>query len=334
MADGDSRWLMVLATATAVESLWWSIAWLDGIAPLPFVFSYLGLAGLGLAAALTLKRLLTGSWPIVAVRNIIAAALLIGLGASLFLPLKYAIPSEVPFWADRPLAALETRLFGEQPWLIADHLFGWAAVPLDRLYSLWLPVQSVTLFLVILARPSRAKSRALIAFSFAWFVLGVAAAAIFSSAGPLFYDRLFGGATFAQLRPGLLSRGAWVAVAESDRMWASYATARPGFVAGISAVPSMHVAISLWIWLAARSLAPRLQLLALVYLALITVGSVQLGWHYVGDGVVAVGGMLAIWKLAAIVDRALFKRTAGRVRLGSHNRLKFWRTKERRNANS
>ena len=39
----------------------------------------------------------------------------------------------------------------------------------------------------------------------------------FSSAGPIFYDRLFGGTAFAALRETLQSRGAWVALAESDR---------------------------------------------------------------------------------------------------------------------
>ncbi len=210
----DAGWLIVLAAATLVEFLWWAIVWSKGIAPVPFVLSYLGLAALGLAVALLLKRLLTGQWSVVGLRTIIAATLLIGLGASLFLPLKYAIPREVPFWLDQPLASLEGRMLGQPPWLILDRLFGWAAVPLDRLYSLWLPVQSLALFLVFLAPPSPAKSRALIAYSLAWLLLGVVAAAVFSSAGPLFYDRLFGGSTFAQLRPSLLGRGAWVAVAE------------------------------------------------------------------------------------------------------------------------
>jgi membrane-associated phospholipid phosphatase len=85
---------------------------------------------------------------------------------------------------------------------------------------------------------------------------------------------------------------------EADAMWASFASRRSGLVAGISAMPSLHVAISFWIWLTARSLAPSVAPVALVYAAFMWVASVQLGWHYVSDGLAGVLGMLAVWWLA------------------------------------
>ena len=94
-------------------------------------------------------------------------------------------------------------------------------------------------------------------------------------------------------------------LAESDKMWASLASGRPGIVAGISALPSIHVAISLWIYLAARTLAPRAAPYALAYFGFIWIGSVQLGWHYAADGLAGALGMLAIWKLSAWVLRRL-----------------------------
>ena len=78
---------------------------------------------------------------------------------------------------------------------------------------------------------------------------------------------------------------------EADAMWVSLDTGRPGLVAGISAMPSLHVAISFWIWLAARSFVPTLGPLALAYAILIWLASVQLGWHYVSDGVAGMLGM-------------------------------------------
>ncbi|MEO7635481.1 MAG: phosphatase PAP2 family protein, partial [Sphingomicrobium sp.] len=85
---------------------------------------------------------------------------------------------------------------------------------------------------------------------------------------------------------------------ESDAMWASLANRRPGFVAGVSAMPSLHVAISVWIWLAARSLLPRAAPFALAYAMFMWVASVQLGWHYVSDGVAGALGIVALWWLA------------------------------------
>jgi hypothetical protein len=145
----------------------------------------------------------------------------------------------------------------------------------------------------------------LLAYGLAWFLLGVVAATLCSSAGPIFYDRLFGGTAFAPLAETLHARGAWVVLAESDRMWDSLASDRPGLVAGISALPSMHVAISVWMVLTARSLAPKAVPVACLYTVFIGVGSVQLGWHYVSDGVAGAVGMLLVWRLAALFQREL-----------------------------
>ena len=228
---------------------------------------------------------------------LLLGTVLIALGASLFLPLKYAIPGQVPFFLDAPLAIAERQLFGTDPWRIADRLFGQALVPVDRVYGLWLPAQSLVLFSVMLLPPSPAKSRALIAYSLAWFLLGVVAAVLCASVGPIFYDRLLGGHEFAALTERLGGR-AWMAEGEANAMWASFASGRPGFVAGISAMPSLHVAISFWIWLTARSLLQRLAPAALAYAVFMWVASVQLGWHYVGDGLAGALGMGAIWWLA------------------------------------
>ena len=307
---GDGCWLAIMATVTMAEFAWWTASWSAGVAPLPWLLTYLGLAYAGLAAAFMVRRVIRpradrSSWP-----ALIIGATLVGIGASFFLPLKFAIPKGIPFWLDAPLAAAERTLFGTDPWQLLDRYLGWATVPLDRLYALWLPVQSLVLFTVMLEPPSRAKSRALIAYSLGWFVLGVVAAALCSSAGPIFFDRLFGGSDFALLGETLRARGASLALAESDAMWSSLASDDPGLVAGISAVPSLHVAISLWIYLTARTIAPRAAAVALVYFLLIWLGSVQLGWHYISDGLAGAVGMLAIWALASKMasDRLVTKR--------------------------
>jgi hypothetical protein len=294
-----------MAGATALEFVWWLIAWVAGIAPAPFLGTYLVLTFGGVAVTLAIRQVLFRSRPRPTWPAIVAATALAGIGASLFLPLKTAIPKEIPFWLDGPLALAERQLFGTDPWRLLDQMIGWSTIPVDRLYALWLPVQSLVLFIVMLEPPSRAKSRALIAYSLGWFVLGVAAAAIFSSAGPLFYDRVFGGSEFAPLRETLTGRGAWLALAESDKMWAATGNTEPSFVSGISAFPSVHVAISVWLYLTARALAPRAAKLALLYGAAVWIASVQLGWHYAADGLAGVAGMIGLWALAGRVERIL-----------------------------
>jgi hypothetical protein len=301
----DRQWLAVMLATTAAEFVWWACAWMSGIAPAPLLFTYLALVFAVLTTAMILRIFLRPRGASVPWAAVTLGAILVAVGSSFFLPLKFAIPREIPFWLDAPLAEGERWLFGTDPWLLLDRAFGWAAVPIDRLYGVWVPAQLLVLFTVMLEPPSPAKSRALIAYSLAWFVLGVAAAVLFSSAGPLFYDRLFGGRELALLGETLRSRGAWIALAESDAMWAAMVSDRPGLVAGISAMPSLHVAISLWIYLAARSMAPRAAPIALAYFIFMWLASVQLGWHYVSDGLAGAIGMLAIWTAAAAIERVL-----------------------------
>lgn len=301
----DGRWLVVLGLLTAAELCWWAICWQSGIAPAPFLGVYLVLAFAGLVAALALRTAVRSRAERASWGALILGTSLIAISASLFLPLKYAIPAQMPFWLDAPLAGAERRLLGADAWVVADRLFGWALLPVDRIYGLWLPVQTVVLFSVMLLAPSPAKARALIAYCFAWFLLGVVAAILCSSAGPIFYDRLLGGDDFAALAERLRSGGAWMTLRESDAMWASLASGRPGFVAGISAMPSLHVAISVWMWFAARSLAPRAAPFALGYAMFIGIASVLLGWHYILDGLAGALGMGTLWWLGGEVELRL-----------------------------
>lgn len=287
-----------MAALTAVELLAWFVAWQAGLAPLPLTATYVVLSFAGLGMALGLRPLWRRDAPRASWPAILLATLFIGTGSSLFMALKYAIPSLVPFWLDAPLAAAEARLFGADPYQRLDMLLGWATLPVDRVYGFWLPVQLVVLFSLVIAPPSRDKSRALVAYAAAWFLLGIVAAALLSSAGPIFFDQAFGGTRFGALRPLLETRGASMVLSTADAMWSARATGHPGLVAGISALPSMHVAISLWMLLAVRTLAPKAVPLAAAYLAFVWIASVQLGWHYAADGLASVAGMMAIWALA------------------------------------
>jgi len=283
---------------TTIELTVWLIAWVAGQAPVPLTATYIAVAFAALAIALGLRPLWRhgeprATWPVMVV-----GVLLVGVSSSLFMALKFAIPSLAPFWLDSPIIAAEAVVFGLDPYQLLNSLIGRTILLVDRIYGLWLPVQLVVLFSVVVAPPSRTKARALTAYAAAWFLLGVVAAVLLSSAGPIFFDREFGGAHFAPLRQILQSHGASMVLSTSDAMWSARVSGRYGLVTGISALPSMHVAISMWILLAARDLERRAVPIAAAYLAFIWIASVQLGWHYVSDGLAGVVGMMVLWWLA------------------------------------
>ena len=129
----------------------------------------------------------------------------------------------------------------------------------------------------------------------AWLVVGVGGAFALSSVGPIFYDRAFGGETFSALTQALHT-AAPIAVRTSDLMWQFHVTDAPAVATGISAMPSMHVGLSLWLALISRG--RRYAPLAWIYYAIIWLGSVHLGWHYFSDGLVASAAMLLSWRAA------------------------------------
>ena len=124
--------------------------------------------------------------------------------------------------------------------------------------------------------------------------MGGLLAIAFASVGPRFAHDLLGNDHFVPLMARL-----------SDDLYSAQAThyllaaqGTPAIGGGISAMPSLHVAIAVMIALCLRDRQTQWQWLAWAYAAIIYVGSIHLGWHYASDGIVSAAGMVAIWKAA------------------------------------
>jgi hypothetical protein len=205
---------------------------------------------------------------------------------------KIMLPLGRPFWADPLLANLDHAIFRADPWRIAETFFGWAAPAIDTAYVTWMPIKFATLAVLLALPESRRKAQALLSY---FLILACTALGqyLLSSGGPAFYARLGFGDRFAALpiEP-------WVRFTTSY-LWSDYLRAGGNIGSGISAMPSLHVAIALWIALVVRAYMPRLSLLGFAYFGLILIGSVLLGWHYAADGIVATGIALMAWRAAA-----------------------------------
>src|SRR5690606_1871771 len=127
---------------------------------------------------------------------------------------------------------------------------------------------------LILARDRHFQIRAALSFQLAWLLLGSAMAVALASVGPCFVDDFFGSDYYAPLMVRLPSD--LPSVRAMDYLLATQGQDAIG--GGISAMPSLQVAITVLAALCIRERFPTWQWLAWTYAAVIYIGSIHLGW--------------------------------------------------------
>ena len=123
----------------------------------------------------------------------------------------------------------------------------------------------------------------------------------FASVGPCFMEPLLGDDTFADQMVYLHEAGERypVLVLEVQQILLDWhAIGQHGIGRGITAMPSMHVALATIFWLATRRIYRWAGWFFFVFLAVIFVGSIHLAYHYAVDGIVAFVGAILIWIVA------------------------------------
>jgi len=225
---------------------------------------------------------------------------------------KKLIPQLVPYYADRPLAAFEHRLFGVDAWQITHAVIGReGTVVIDTIYGLWHIVNISLLCWLVLTRDRRFQVQAVLTYQLAWLLLGSAAAIGLASVGPCFYQEFTGDARFAPLMAQLRAvNGPYGLHSLVAMRYLLDNVHRNVLGGGISAMPSLHVGIAVFAVLVAFRQSRRLWLrgVASLYLAVIYIGSVHLGWHYASDGVVGALGVVVIWLAAGRFSDRVLKR--------------------------
>ena len=236
--------------------------------------------------------------------NSIHCFILLLLFVSGFGILKGAIGLLNPFHWDPFFRDLDIALSGGR--MPHEWLDGLLSTPLavwlvNLNYNLWYFVVLGTYFAVgMAARNSPDRMRFLNAFFLLWLAAGIVVAFVFSSAGPVYYERLGLGADYKPLMDTLHAAARhheiW-ALATQDALWDGYTGLRDGS-AGISAFPSLHVATSVLVALYASHSQSRLAIPAWLFAAGIMLGSVVLAWHYAVDGYAGAVLALVIWKVS------------------------------------
>lgn len=232
----------------------------------------------------------------------------LALAASVFIHagftiLKNTMSFIVPYFADPFLANVDRVLhFGVDPWVIAHWIGDY--LPTNLMIYSYLTIWALPAFalpvIIALTDGDRARmTRTLILYAVAWVFVGNILAFSSLSVGPVYYDRLLGGARFADLTMGLVESGVTTSgIGRTQQaLWEIYSGQSALIGSGISAFPSVHVAIAsvTAIYMCERSkwLVP----LAAIFLFFTFYLSVFTGYHYAVDGYASMIVIFGLWWL-------------------------------------
>lgn len=238
------------------------------------------------------------------------ALISISLFCASFSFFKSIIPMIQPFHLDEAFAQIDRTLHGGvDPYRIVLAVFGhpWIISAINAAYHFWAILLFFMVFLAAFAaRNLQARASFLLAFVLTWAVGGNLLATVLSSAGPVYYQRIGLGDTFAPLMDHLAAAHSvspvW-ALGIQEMLWSGYNAAGPSF--GISAMPSMHVASSTLLALYAFTWSRGFGIALSVFAGIIMIGSVLLGWHYAIDGYLGAALAWGCWRAARWLTRRL-----------------------------
>ncbi len=237
--------------------------------------------------------------------NALPMLLVVTLFMQCFSSIKDIIPLVRPFSWDTTFAALDRTLhFGADPWRILQPVFGhwWASLGLNFVYNLWFFIIWFALIAMIFSeKADRLRMRFLLSFFLCWSIGGSFLAIVFSSAGPVYFERLGFGADYAPLMAYLRNADSishlW-ALDIQEMLWTAYIDGTSSVASGITAMPSMHVTSAVLIALLCREMSRPARIAGYLFAASIMIGSVHLGWHYAVDGYAGAALAVFFWWLS------------------------------------
>lgn len=233
---------------------------------------------------------------------LLLAVVIFPLFLAAFTICKSSIPILVGFGWDQAFARADVYLLGMDAWRLTHRWIG----PEETVYleSVYVIVWGVALAfvapLIALMASRRSAGRFFLAMILTWTLGGLIYATVFASAGPVFaqLSDLALGRHFAALRQNLASSLPPTSMIRGTQHYLQSAAPFRYVVkgGGISAMPSMHVAVATIYVLASRR-SP-LAAPALLFWGLVVIASVHFGYHYLVDGIAGTLIAVACWHLS------------------------------------
>lgn len=223
---------------------------------------------------------------------------------------KQTVLSERNFTTDSLLTKLDFFIFQNDPGLVLHSLIGSLKTTLviDYLYHAWFLPMVLGVILVSVCSSATIRIRYMSCYIFSWVVIGSIIAWLFPSAGPCFYIDFVNPdhENYTKLMNQLYNyhRETPVNALRYQKYLAeALKTKSLTLGAGISAMPSVHVALATLFALGSFSINKWLGYAMSIYAMLIWLGSVYLGWHYFVDGLISFILIFFIWKHLKITEK-------------------------------
>lgn len=194
--------------------------------------------------------------------------------------------------------------FGRHPWEWTHAVFGSPAASgvISFGYNVWYFVIFFTfIWQAWTKKQPRLRTQFLYSFIMTWIILGTVLATALASAGPVYYGRVVGGTDpFAPLMHRLYEiNGMWkiwtLPLPVQEKLWAIHESQDAVLGSGISAMPSLHVATTTLAMILAWNFNKVAGIAMTLFVVMIQIGSVHLGWHYAIDGYVSIALVFPIW---------------------------------------
>ena len=245
--------------------------------------------------------------------------LLWGVLIGVFGVFKQTVLRRVGFHDDLLFAQIDKALFfGTDPWKITHSLPSpWVTLIVDRQYHVWaLPMFYSVVACAFFRRALVFRTQYMLAYTLCWIVIGSLMAYVLPAAGPCFEGVFFRDpGSFGQLMGTLQAEQSRLAQIYPDFHLKTFdvrdylltlqATNQIGAGGGISAMPSMHVALSALFAVAGFKLGRVWGWIATGFAVLIFIGSIHLGWHYAIDGIVGAAAAVGLWYASGWLARRL-----------------------------
>ena len=223
-----------------------------------------------------------------------------------FVSFKAMIPELIPFYADDLFSNMDRVLhFGRLPheWLAPLLNSEWIVEKLDFIYRLWyFPMFLLWCWAAWGAQDDGWRRQYVLAFIMCWIIGGTVLATLLASVGPCFYDVIVNPDSPYQAQMALLNayneNSPLMAVSIQETLLNGYLNSEGGMKIGISAMPSLHNCLSLLFVFAGYRINKYFGHVLVLFMILIFIGSIVLGWHYAVDAYLGFAVAWFCWKAA------------------------------------